>query len=245
MRLKPSRLYEQVVEHVSSDIFHGRLKAGDQLPNERALAESFGVSRTVIREAMKTLAKDGLIEVRTGLGTFVVDGTSSALRSTFENLMKFGDDADRLRELVELREIMEPGVAGLAARRADADNIQRLDAAYADMEEAMDDAQAFIEADNRFHQELAQASQNRLIPLILESVVDILHELRGEIFQIEGGPQRGQSHHKTILAAIRNRDATAAHHAMEDHLAQVKRDTEAAARKRRQTTGTAHEEAST
>jgi GntR family transcriptional regulator, transcriptional repressor for pyruvate dehydrogenase complex len=232
-KIRNQRLYEQVVERVSGQIFDGRLKKGDQLPNERALADEYGVSRTVIREAMKTLAKDGLIEVRTGHGTFVVDDTAGALKNSIQTLMRIGQDADRLRELVELRELLEPGVAALAARRAERSDLDALQASIDAMNDAMDDSDAFIRADNRFHKQLALASRNRLIPRILDSIVDLLHELRGAIFQIEGGPERGQAHHRTILAAIRDRDATAARLAMEDHLAQVKRDSEAAARKRR------------
>lgn len=230
-RIRNHRLYEQVVERLSAQIFEGDLRKGDQLPNERSLAEQFGVSRTVIREAMKTLAKDGLVEVRTGQGTFVVDGTAGALKNSIQTLMRIGQDGDRHRELVELRELLEPGVASLAARRADADDLERMEASIQEMNEAMGDADAFIRADNRFHQQLARASRNRLIPRILDSIVDLLYELRGEIFQVEGGPERGQAHHRTILAAVRDRDATAAKHAMDDHLAQVKRDSEAAVRK--------------
>lgn len=230
-RIRNHRLFEQVVERLSGQIFEGELRKGDQLPNERTLADQFGVSRTVIREAMKTLAKDGLVEVRTGQGTFVVDGTAGALKNSIQTLMRIGQDGDRHRELVELRELLEPGVAALAARRADAEDLERMEASIQEMNEAMDDADAFIRADNRFHQQLARASRNRLIPRILDSIVDLLHELRGEIFEIEGGPERGQAHHRTIFAAVRDRDATAAKQAMDDHLAQVKRDSEAAARK--------------
>ncbi len=231
-RIRTHRLYEQVVDRISGQIFEGVLKKGDQLPNERALAEIFGVSRTVIREAMKTLASEGLVEVRTGHGTFVVDDTAGAFKNSIATLMRVGGDADRLRELVELRELLEPGVAALAARRAEPDDITKLEASIADMSGAMDDLDAFIRADNRFHQQLAIASRNRIIPRILDSVVDMLNELRGDIFGVEGGPERGQTHHRTILAAIKERDAAAAQIAMEDHLAQVKRDSEAAARRR-------------
>jgi GntR family transcriptional repressor for pyruvate dehydrogenase complex len=231
-RIRSNRLYEQVVERISDQIFDGSLRKGDQLPNERALAEQYGVSRTVIREAMKTLANTGLIEVRTGQGTFVVDDTAGALKNSIQTLMRIGSDENRLRELVELRELLEPGVAELAARRAERDELERMQAMIDEMSSHMDDEASYIRADNRFHQLIALASRNRLIPRILDSIVDLLNELRGEIFQVEGGPERGQAHHRTILAAIRDRDAPAARMAMEDHLAQVKRDSEFAARKR-------------
>lgn len=229
--IQSSRLYEQVVNRLSQQIFDGTLSPEDQLPNERKLAENFGVSRTVIREAMKTLVNHGLVEVRTGQGTFVKDGTGQALKNSINTLMRFGDDADRMREMVELRELLEPGIAALAARRADPRDIDRMESAIGAMDDAMDDAASYIQADNRFHLELAVSTKNRLIPRLLDSIVDLLHELRGEIFQVEGGPERGQMHHRRILAAVRDRDAAVSRQAMEDHLAQVKRDSEAAARK--------------
>ncbi len=228
--IKSQRLYEQVVDRLRFQIFNGTLQDGDQLPNERRLAEEFGVSRTVIREAMKTLVNDGLVEVRTGQGTFVVDDTAKALKNSIHTLMRFGEERNRLRELVELRELLEPGIAALAARRAEARDLERMQSAIDDMEAAMRDVRAYIEADNRFHFHLAIATRNRLIPRILDSIVDLLDELRSEIFQVEGGPERGQVHHRRILAAVRDRDATASRLAMEDHLAQVKRDSEAAVR---------------
>lgn len=230
--IRNSRLYEQVVERISRRIFDGSFSHGDQLPNERKLAESYGVSRTVIREAMKTLVKTGLVEVRTGQGTFVVDDTAKALKSSIHTLMRFGDERDRLREMVELRELLEPGIAALAARRAESEDLGELRSAIEAMDEAMEDARAYIRADNLFHLQLAHATRNRLIPRILDSIVDLLNELRGEIFRVEGGPQRGQAHHRRIYAAIEDHDAAAARLAMEDHLAQVKRDSEAAARGR-------------
>ena len=145
--------------------------------------------------------------------------------------MRVGGDEDRLRELVELRELLEPGVAALAARRAEPDDIAAMETAVEEMSGTMGDLEAFIRADDRFHRRIAIASRNRLVPRILESVVDMLNELRGGIFGVEGGPERGQAHHRTILSAIRERDATAAQLAMEDHLAQVKRDSEAAVRR--------------
>ncbi len=228
--IKSRRLYEEVVERLSRRIFDGSFEHGDQLPNERKLAETYGVSRTVIREAMRTLVNNGLVEVRTGQGTFVVDDTAKALKSSIHTLMRFGDERDRLREMVELRELLEPGIAGLAARRASSDDLEKLRQAIGAMDDAMGDETAYIAADNRFHLQLAHATGNRLIPRILDSIVDLLNELRGEIFRVEGGPERGQSHHRRIYAAVEDHDAAAARQAMDDHLAQVKRDTEAATR---------------
>ena len=186
------------------------------------------MSRTVIREALKTLVNKGLIEVRTGQGTFVVDGTSDALKKSLQLIMNFGDMANPLDDLVEIREILEPEIVYLAALRATPEQIEVLEQAVTVMDEAMDDITTFIEADNQFHLALAAATQNAFIPRILDSVVDVLHELRGRIFQVDGGPQRGQEHHKRILRAVKDHAPEAAKEAMRSHLAQVRKDSKKA-----------------
>lgn len=224
--LKSQRLYEQVVEQIELQISSGDLKPEDQLPNERKLAEQFSVSRTVIREALKTLVNKGMVEVRTGQGTFVVDGTGNTLKKSLQLIMDFGDVKNPLESLVEIREILEPEIVYRAALRADDAIIEELKQAIEVMDLSMEDYKTFIEADNQFHLTLAVATQNDFILKILDSVVDVLHELRGRIFQVEGGPQRGQEHHKRILRAIEDKAPEAAREAMRAHLAQVKQDSQ-------------------
>lgn len=226
--IRGQRLYEQVVERIEALIASGELQSGDRLPNERSLAEQFEVSRTVIREALKTLSNKGLIEVRTGQGSFVVDHSSHSFKQSLQLMMDFGGMHDPAAELVEIREIIEPELAFRAALRADHDDIAAMRKAVDEMDETTHDVIAFIRADNRFHLALAEASQNAFVPRLLDSVVDVLHELRGRIFWVEGGPQRGQAHHKRILRAIEDRAPEAAREAMRAHLDQVRRDSETA-----------------
>jgi GntR family transcriptional repressor for pyruvate dehydrogenase complex len=225
--LQHRKLYEQVVDHLRREILEGTYTSGDQLPNERRLAERFGVSRTVIREAMKSLMQNGLVEVRRGQGTFVVDGTANALKQSFRMLMGLGS-RQRVAEMVEVREILEPSIAELAARRRNASDLEALHRAIEAMDATADDANAFIAADDRFHIALAVATRNHFVPRLLDSVVDLLQELRGHIFQVPGGPQRGQVHHRRILDAVAARDPAGARQAMLAHLRQVRDDSRAA-----------------
>jgi GntR family transcriptional repressor for pyruvate dehydrogenase complex len=225
--LQHRKLYEQVVERIRDRILSGDLKSGDQLPNERSLGEQFGVSRTVIREAMKTLIENGLVEVRRGQGTFVVDGTADALKQSLRLMIGLASE-ELVDEMVEVRELLEPELAARAALRRDDVDLQALREAITDMEGALDEAEAFIEADNRFHIALAVATHNHLAPRLLDWVVDLLQELRGKIFRVAGGPQRGQRHHLAILAAVEAGDAEGARKAMLGHLAQVSEDGRAA-----------------
>ena len=221
--LQHQKLYEQVVDRLRRQILDGTFQSGDQLPNERRLAERFGVSRTVIREAMKSLLQNGLVEVRRGQGTFVVDDTANALKQSFRMMIGLGS-RERVIEMVEVREILEPAIAELAARRRTEADLAVLREAIRDMDLCLDEATAFIEADNRFHVALAVATRNHFVPRLLDSVVDMLQELRGTIFQVGGGPQRGQEHHRRILAAVESRDPDAARAAMLAHLGQVRGD---------------------
>lgn len=227
--LQHRKLYEQVVERIRRQILAGELKSGDQLPNERSLGERYGVSRTVIREAMKTLIQNGLVEVRRGQGTFVVDGTANALKQSLKLMMGLASE-ERVGEMVEVRELLEPAIAARAALGRNEADLEALRSAVEDMDAALEDARAFIEADNRFHVALAVATRNHFIPRLLDSVVDLLQELRGHIFQVAGGPVRGQRHHRTILEAVRSGDAEAARNAMLAHLAQVREDSRQALR---------------
>ena len=112
--VKTSRLYEQIVQQVEGSILKGQLKPGDQLPAERDLAQRFGVSRTAVREAVKTLREKGLVEAYSGRGTFVTNGTSQAIRQSLDLMIRINQQ-DGSANLVELRLVLEPEIAGLAA----------------------------------------------------------------------------------------------------------------------------------
>lgn len=226
-RIQSSRLYEQIVEQIEQLILDGKLHPGDQLPSERELAEQFDVSRTAVREAVKALREKGLVEIETGRGTFITHGVSKALRRSLDWMVRSGD-GNRLADLVQVRNILEPEIAALAAEMATGSDIERLEQAVNIMDSALDDADVYVEADQVFHLALASATQNQLIPTLIDPIVDLLREQRKRIFLVEGGARRGQYHHKRILEAVKKHDRMAARSAMQAHLAQVRQDSEAA-----------------
>ena len=221
--VQASRLYEQIVQQIEDSIKKGALKAGDQLPAERELAEQFGVSRTAVREAVKALREKGLVEAYPGRGTFITSETSNTIRITLDRMIRTGQLEGTL-QLVEVREILEPEIAALAATRADEDAINEMRDAVRIMDEAREDPDAYIEADLDFHLALAEAAANPIILSLIDSIVGLLREQRLRIFNVDGGPVRGQYHHKRILEAVRNRDASGAREAMRAHLHQVRED---------------------
>ena len=109
--VRTSRLYEQIVQQIEESMLKGTLKPGDQLPAERELAQSFGVSRTAVREAVKTLREKGLVEAYSGRGTFITDGTTQAVRQSLDLMVKIGQQ-EGSPHLAEVRLILEPGYRG-------------------------------------------------------------------------------------------------------------------------------------
>ena len=224
--VRTSRLYEQIVQQIEESVLNGTLKPGDQLPAERELAQRLGVSRTAVREAVKALREKGLVEAYSGRGTFVTDGTTQAARQSFDLMVKVGQQ-EGAPHLAELRLILEPGIAALAAVRVKDDDLAAMREAVAVMDRAQDDPEAYIEADLDFHLALAETVANPLILSLIDSIVGLLREQRIKIFNVEGGPQRGQVHHKRILEAMERHDAEMARTAMRAHLEQVREDSRA------------------
>ncbi len=224
--IQPERLYERIVSQIEERIVAGELKTGDQLPPEPELAKQFGVSRTAVREAIKTLREKRLVEVRPGRGTFITNGMPEAVRHSLGLLMKFGPP-NGSANLVEVREILEPEIAALAATRITDEYLAIMRQAVETMDTALEDVDSFVEADLDFHLALAEGTQNPLIPLLMDSIIDLLREERKQVGSVDGGLQRGQFHHKKILKAVMRRDAKAARQCMQDHLEQVRKDSEA------------------
>src|SRR6266566_7213011 len=221
--IRASKLYEQIAEQIKQRSLRCELRTGDRLPTENKLAEQFGASRTAIREAMKTLAQQGLLDTRPGRGAMVINDTAQAMRHSLELLMRV-EHAGGSADLMEVREMLEPEIAALAARRATQDHVTVMEEAVQAMDASLQDVDAYIAADDQFHRALAQGTQNVLVLALVDSIVDLLSEQRKQIFTVEGGPVRGQLSHKRLLDAIRHRDPEAARQAMCAHLEQVRQD---------------------
>src|SRR5713101_2115384 len=221
--VRTSRLYEQIVQQIEESILKGVLKPGDQLPAERELAQRFGVSRTAVREAVKALREKGLVEAYSGRGTFITDGTSQVIRQSLDLMTRIGQQEGSVH-LSELRQMLEPQIAALAATRIEEQLLATMREAVVVMDRSLHDPDAYIEADLDFHLAMAEAVGNPLILSLLDSIVGLLREQRSRIFRVDGGPERGQFHHKRILEAIERRDPDAAREAMRAHLGQVRED---------------------
>jgi GntR family transcriptional repressor for pyruvate dehydrogenase complex len=217
--LTRERLYEQIADHLQEMIVKRGLRPGDRLPPERELCSLFGVSRTVIREATKTLAARGLVSIEVGRGTFIADGTGQA---ALESLSRhFRADQASLGELHEARLILEPAIAALAARRIDPAGEERLRAIMGRLAASVDDAEAWLRTDQEFHQALAEISGNRVLLMFLTSIVDLLQQARRLSLSRWKTMDEAVAMHRDILTAVCSRDPDAAGRAMQRHIERV------------------------
>lgn len=220
--IQAPRRYERIVQQIEQWILDGRMKPGDQLPGEHVLAQQFGVSRTAVREAARTLREKGLIEPFSGRGTFITHGMSQVMRQSLDLMAKMGQ-LDGRAHLGEVRHILEPHIAALAATRVQPQHLRAMREAYQAMDHNLDNPDGYIEADLDFHLALAEAAGNSLILSLLDSIVGLLREERIRLFQIKGAPRRSQLHHKRILEAVERQQAEAARQAMRAHLQEVRK----------------------
>lgn len=214
-------LSDRVAETVLERIISKRLQPGDRLPSERALGEQFGVSRTVVREAVRSLVARGVIEVRSGSGLRVAQIRSEAV-SDFMSLYLRGRGTLDYGKVQEVRETIELRIVQLACERATTQDLDTLRAAHARMERAVHDFEEASAADVEFHRTIAKITHNELFLVMLDSIGDILADVRRRAtLGIKGRTHKALNHHHTILERILARDASGAEAAMRAHLDDV------------------------
>jgi len=217
--VKSVRIYEDIVRQVKTLIADGHLKSGDRLPPERDLAESFRVSRTSVREALRSLQSRGLIEIRAGDGAFVRDVSVEALIEPLALVILPYREA--VGELFEARRLLEPAIAAMAARRATRDELAEMERILAEQAREVARGRTGMAQDSALHAAIAAAAHNRAIVRIVNALVDLLAQSREESLHTPGRPRRSHQDHRRILGAIRRRDEAGARRAMLDHLAAV------------------------
>ena len=213
---KPQKLYEEIAERMLSQIQNGVLRPGDRLKPERALAEEYGVSRTAIREALRSLEMMGCVESRVGEGTFIKAPSLSNIVDPFS--MLFAQNRQLGSELIEVRLILETEISALAARRRTDEQLFALQAAIAEMERDIEAGGKGIDADERFHGVLAEAAGNEALSTMLEMCAGMLSRTRPITQSIKGVPRMALKDHAAIFEAVRSQDERAARRLMRSHL---------------------------
>ena len=215
-RASPGRLSDQVASQIQALILDNAVGHGERLPSERELCELLGVSRTALREGVRSLVAKGLLEVRQGGGTVVRTPDIQLASEMMTILLRVSGVAvfDRIHEV---RRLLEVEIAGLAARRRTDDQLEWL-RSLAAATVASADHEAWAAADVEFHAALAVATENPLYPVLLASMADMLMELRRTVATLPNTPERAHRHHTAIVDAVAARDRAAARRAMSDHM---------------------------
>jgi len=220
--LQRDRLYKQVADQIEQLIADESLHPGDKLPGEREMAERMGVSRTVVREAIRVLGVRGLIVVKTGCGTYVQEPSVKDAAASIERLLKLRQTSEPFAQIHEVRRMIEVETAGLAAERATDQDIARLQSAVEDMSSHREEPDAYIKDDHAFHEHLAEATHNSLFNVLLGPISGLLDQVIRISVQAPGALEAGLAHHRDILDTIRQRDPEAARQAMREHLAEAR-----------------------
>ena len=194
----------------------GDVAPGTRLPSERQLAQTLGVGRSAVREAIAALDILGIVDVRPGSGTYLVASSSDLLPQTISWGFMLGQP--RTNDLVELRQFLETLSARLAAERADDDDDARLGERIEAMRLAVDDVSHFVETDVAFHLQVAVTAKNTVLNDILHSVRALLFAWVELTSRDRDAAQRSYEEHLAIYRAVVARDPEAAQSAMHAHM---------------------------
>lgn len=207
----------KVRDQLSQLITSQALNPGDKLPSEANLAEQFGVSKTVIREALRGLAAQGVVEIHQGKLATVRTPSHEPLKS----FLKFAIQSkpEGLREALELRRTLEKDIAMIAAERISNDEVEKLECAVEKMSETIGTVEPWVQADVEFHLTLAKSANNRLMLFLVEALRELFHEsiLLLHTQRLDRDLTATLERHKNIVKAIKDRDPEAARNMMQVH----------------------------
>ena len=207
---------EMVAHRLESLVRSGQLGRGSRLPSEPRLAEMLGISRASLREALKGLVFLGLLKSRPGDGTYLQPSLSSMVSGHFRWMLLLQEI--KYLELYELRQILEPAAAALAARRATPADCERMRAGLANMRASVHDPEQFVRAEIEFHDAITQASDNTAVQSTMRMMYDALAEGRHRVLPLVSSLEEHCAHHEHIYQLIAGGNATAARRAIAQDL---------------------------
>jgi GntR family transcriptional regulator, transcriptional repressor for pyruvate dehydrogenase complex len=219
------RATDEVIDQLGRFITSNQMVAGDILPSEQAVGDMFGVSKRVVREALRALTAQGVVTTAQGKRAVVSGASPVAIEAHFRFVQRM--DADSVAELYELREVIEVAASELAARRANADDLARAHKAIDRMVDAKDSVDDYIAGDLAFHAALIDAVHNRFLTAMMAALSGVLHVERelGVRSRIKaGGRPHAVREHQAVLEAVVAGDPEAAKIAMVGHMASGRAD---------------------
>jgi len=216
--IRKNKVYEEVAKQIERLVLT-KLHPGDKLPSERELAELLGVSRSSIRDAIRSLELVGLLEPRQGAGTVVREISTDVLVTPLASIL--AHKRQLVGELLEFRKMLEPALAARAAAHASSEKLSEMEEILCRQGQKLSRGELAIEEDSEFHYSIAKASGNSVVLRVLDILMDLLRETRARSLQRKGRPEKSIAGHRRILAAIKRRDASAAEAAMRQHLKDI------------------------
>ena len=220
--VKKTRIPEEIVEQIYGLVRDGALKPGDRLPPERELALQLNVSRASVREAMRLLDMKGLVVVRPGAGTFIIEDPIEAIVQAFSSLLS--EDAGAASDVFEMRLLLEPHVATLAAERAGEVDIQRMRSILDSQEADIASGGTGVDFDTEFHAAIAGATKNAALVAVMQAISGILSQSREDALLSPDRSRLSLQSHRQIMAAVEGRSPAAAEAAMHSHIADIDRE---------------------
>lgn len=213
------RLSELVREQLEEAILSGKVKVNEQLPTETDLGVSFGVSRTVIREALQRLEGQGLVHSRIGSGSYVSPYPLDRMKAVLQRFTALNPQADTFMNLLDLRIVIETETCGRLAERHDAQAISDLRDILKQMTRSRKRLEEFAKADMGFHLRIAEASGNPFFPTILEPLKNVGQAFGLATYESDAVVERTCQEHQAIFQAVVDGDVENSRKKMRDHIA--------------------------
>lgn len=215
-----SRVVTEVAKRLQDHILH-QLKPGDMLPSERELVREFHVSRSSVRDAIRSLEAVGLLTPHQGVGTVVCDVVCDRLAAPVVSILT--DQRRTIKDLLEVRLIIEPALSARAALRATPGQLVAMESILLRQKEKLDAGEAATEQDSDFHHAIALAADNAVILKVVRALMDLLRECRKRSLEVPERRRKSLAGHHRILLALKQHDPVSAEAAMRGHLLEVER----------------------
>lgn len=221
--LQTTRVSDEIGRQIREVIFAGKLKPGDKLPTERELVEQFHSSRASVREAVRSLEHLGLVKIRRGAGggTYVSEANHRSVTESFRVRMQMNKGT--VDHLTEARILLEPAVCRLAAKHADAQDLDRLKKSVEEQEALVREGRKVASYDLKFHRILFEAAHNPVLELTTISVIDLLTSALEQAHVSGNLTPHVVNFHRAIYNALSERDGDRAAQLMNDHVADIQK----------------------
>jgi len=212
VNIKKSILYEDIANEIERMIIENTLIENSKLPSEQKLAQMLGVSRNILREALRILKERGLISVKIGDGIYIEKPDPKLLQDVVRRFVRLQNVT--LSDVFELRFSIEVSACGLAAERAGEKDLQELENLIHMMEESVNDVSRWVDIELRFHISIAKSAKNPLFLAFIQPLTSLLSELFKQGYYKPNAIKHGITGHKNILESIKSKEIKKAKQAM-------------------------------